>query len=410
MNRRPDVCLVAPGHLASTPRLVRNADALAAAGYSVHVVSGRHFTPAEPLDATLLAHARWSSTRVDLRGGWRPLWSRIDQKLARFRLSASSDWPLAARAQHSGHAPLVAAAARTGASFYYGHGGVAGLAAAAGAARLNGTNFGFDAEDWHEEESDSPDAAHLTAVRTLLRGLLPRARFLTCASPLIGDAYAQSYGVRLASLLNVFPLADAPAAPRLPRPPSADNPAILYWFSQTIGPGRGLEQIVDTLLHLRTPAVLHLRGFPAAGFIETLRARAGSLANRIVVFPPADAGEMVRLSAGAHLGLSLEQPTPRNRDLCLTNKIFAYLLAGVPVALTPTSAQTQLAPDLGPAALMLNPGAPRENAALLDNWFARHAASAAAHAWKLGRERFNWDRKSEKLVALFGQQIGAPQR
>ena len=34
------ICLITPGHVASTPRLVKNADALAAAGYEVHVVAG----------------------------------------------------------------------------------------------------------------------------------------------------------------------------------------------------------------------------------------------------------------------------------------------------------------------------------------------------------------------------------
>ncbi len=411
MIDRPDICLVTPGHLASTPRVVKNADALAAAGYRVHVVSGRHFPPAEPLDAAILAQATWRSTRTDFPAGWRGLASRVRQKLAQRRIRTSSDcWPLAAQALNSGHHTLVAAASSTRARFFYGHGGVAGLVAAAAAAKLTGGRFGFDAEDWHEEETDSLQAnpRRLAAIRTPLRALLPQATFLTCAAPLIAQAYNSAYGVHLTCLLNVFPLRDAPAAPRLAPSPTSATPAILYWFSQTIGPGRGLEPLIDVLKRLRTPTVLHLRGFASPGYCESLRARAGHLADRIMVLPPAPPCEMARLASSAHLGLSLEQRTPRNRDLCLTNKIFTYLLAGVPVALTPTSAQRALAPELGAAALLIDFDAPDRTATHLDNWLINDSPAAAAHAWHLGQDRFNWNHESLKLLDLCREALGPP--
>jgi hypothetical protein len=107
---------------------------------------------------------------------------------------------------------------------------------------------------------------------------------------------------------------------------------------------------------------------------------------------------MVRLAAGAHLGLSLEQSSPPNRDLCLTNKIFTYLLAGVPVALTPTTAQRALARELGAAALLLAQDDPSSAAATLDRWFAADQPGVAATAWRLGQERFNWDREQSILL------------
>lgn len=409
----PEICLITPGHLASTPRIVKNADALAAAGYRVHVISGRHFPPADSLDATLLATAKWASTRVDYLAGWRGLSARIFQRIARRRIGPSfTSWRLAARALHTGHHALVAAAISTGARFFYGHGGVAGLAAAAAAARQPNTAFGFDAEDWHEEETDSlqTEPHRLAAIRLLLRAFLPRATFLTCAAPLIGQAYAAAYHVESTCLLNVFPLAEGPAAPRVPAPPSDREPAVLYWFSQTIGPGRGLEALIDTITHLRTPVVLHLRGFASPDYCDSLRARAGRLADRVVVLPPAPPHEMARLASGAHLGLSLEQSTPRNRDLCLTNKIFTYLLAGVPVALTPTAAQNALLSPLGPAALSLSFTDPSATAATLDHWLIHKAPDAAAHAWRLGQDRFNWDHERTTLIHLVREKLGSPSR
>jgi len=412
MNAGVSICLITPGHLASTPRLVKAADALAGAGHRVHVVAGRHFAPAEPLDAAILAQAQWTCTRVAYAAGTAGAVRRLLRQLARRRLARHpAALALAARAQHAGATALMAAAARVPAAFYFGHGGVAGLAAAAAAAGRRGVAYGFDAEDWHEEESDfvRHDPAERAAVRGLLRAFLPGARVVTCAAPLIGEAFARTYGVAPVCVLNVFPRAEAPAAPVPPPTPTADQPATLYWFSQTIGPGRGLEGLLDVLGRLRTPATLHLRGFVDDAYREALTARAAAAGARPPVFlPPAPAAEMARLAAGAHLGLSLEQSQPPNRDLCLTNKIFTYLLAGVPVALTPTRAQRALAPELGDAAVMVDLDTPDETAAALDAWLERRAVPAAAAAWRLGCDRFNWDREQAVLLAALAPLLRRP--
>ena len=64
----------------------------------------------------------------------------------------------------------------------------------------------------------------------------------------------------------------------------------------------------------------------------------------------ADPDAMVHLSRGYDLGLSGEEPTAVDRRLCLGNKIFTYLAAGVPVLLSATPAQSRLGQDLGDAA------------------------------------------------------------
>ena len=83
----------------------------------------------------------------------------------------------------------------------------------------------------------------------------------------------------------------------------------------------------------------------------------------------------------------------RNRAICLTNKVFTYLLAGIPALLSRTPAQERLAPDLGPAALLADLEDPGALAARLDAFFAdaERQRSARSFAWQLGQKRFNWD-------------------
>lgn len=399
------ICLVTPSHPASNPRLLKEADALHAAGHDIHVVCGRYFPPLDPFDDEIFSQARWKHRGVDYSGGPCVAIAKLLRRLVRKRISARRPASLnnAMLAHHVAIESLAASAARVKADLYIGH-TLAGLAAAGLAAEKTSARLGFDAEDFHPAETveAETDPVEIASIRRIESAFLPRCVHLTAASPLIGRAYAETYGTPIpVTLLNVFPLAEAPPAPVPPERPS--GLPLLYWFSQTIGPGRGLKPLISALGRMRAPCVLRLRGIPAEGFPDALRsfARDARFSGRIEFAPVAAPREMVRLAATADLGLSLEQTIPRNRDLCLTNKIFTYLLAGVPVALTATSAQSALAAELGDAALRLDFSRPDDAASTLDSLFAspERLASGRAAAWRLGRSRFNWDHEQQHLLA-----------
>jgi hypothetical protein len=401
----PLVCLVTPGHLASTPRVVKEADALAAAGYRVHVVFARTFPAADPLDADILGAAAWGHTRVEAARGPGVLARRILRRLSR-RLVGRARFAtlrIAARANGAEALHLASVAARLPAALYVGH-CLPGLAAAALAARERHVAYGFDAEDFHDAETERVlhDPAERAAASLLQRGLLAGCAHLTASAPLISRQFEENYRVRPRTVLNVFPLAQAPQLPVEGGAVTPERPARIYWFSQTIGPGRGLEAAVAALGRMRTPVELHLRGFPAQGYAERLQAlavRAG-LSRPIRFLPPGPPGEMARLAAEADLGLSTEVPSPPNRDLCLTNKIFIYLLAGIPQMLSETRAQRALAPDLGEAAFLADLERPDGVAARLDGFFGDPGQIAAARrrARELASSRYCWD--IEKAVFL----------
>ena len=58
---------------------------------------------------------------------------------------------------------------------------------------------------------------------------------------------------------------------------------------------------------------------------------------------------MVRLASQYDLGLAAEIGETPNRNISLTNKLFTYLLAGVPILASDIDAHTQLASELGEA-------------------------------------------------------------
>jgi hypothetical protein len=417
LNSPPQkICLVTPGHVSSTPRLIKEADALAEAGYDVRVVAARHYRPNDPLDASVIGRARWRCVRVEASGRMRiRLWSivrRLGQAAAsRMREPGNR---LCAIAQDPVSLRLLAAAAAEKSDLYIGH-CLGGLPAVALSALRHGTRYGFDIEDYHDGETAQAMGSPVLAktARLLQSRLLPGASYLTAASPLIAAEYAKAYGVRAETVLNVFPRSEAPAGPVSPPPISRDAPAVLYWFSQTAGSDRGLEEMLRVVSKMRTPAVMHLRCFVSEGYRGDLARLASDLGVRHPprFLPPANPREMARLAAGAHAGICAERDVVPNRDLCLTNKIFTYMIAGIPTLLAPTRAHLELAPKLGSAVRVLPLDDALRSAQIVDSLLENpgEQLEARATAWRLAQTRYCWDVEKQVLLASVEAALRMPQ-
>lgn len=413
---RATLCLVTPHHLANNPRVVKEACALQEAGYPVTVVAGRHDPRLDPVDLELASRHRWTLVRVDHTRRGATLAPELMHRSARFliriRPGLATAPGLAALAHHRASRALAATAHRCAADLYIGH-TAAGLAAAGVAALRRAARLGFDAEDFHPEETREAieDPVLRATLATIERRWLPRCAHLTAASPLIARAYVDAYGIDLpTTVLNVFPRRESPAAPRA-RPPGYVGRR-LYWYSQTIGPGRGLEPLLSLLGQGGYIGTVALRGRPVEGYLDHLRAhaRAAGFTGEIEALPLAAPHQLVTLALDHSVGLALEERTPRNRDLCLTNKLFTYLLAGLPVVLSRTRAQEAIAAECGDAAHLLDATPGPESAARLVAWLLDPAGQvrARARAWELGQQRFCWEVEQHALLAAVQAALRRP--
>lgn len=398
------VCLVTTGHLSTNPRLVKEADALADAGYTVRVVAARFWPWADVADASFAARP-WMPLAATVSFGalaspGRRLWHRVAGLAARVVARRVALDGLRIRALHPAATMLVRETCRVRADLYIAH-NLAALPAAAAAAHRHRARLQFDAEDFHRGEVNlTPETAvRLALTEQMEERLIPRCDAVTAASDGIAEAYASALGIaRPTTILNVFPASDRSV--RLPQETAAAERApgtrTLYWFSQTIGDDRGLEDVLEALTHLPASVHLVLRGTWAPAYEAQFRARARLLgvADRIRVLMPTSPDEMVARAALHDIGLALEQPRTRNRDLCLTNKAFTYLLGGVPVIATNTTGQQSIAREIPEAIVLVPPGDAEALATaarhLLADATAREAAACAArrYTWEAERERF----------------------
>ena len=394
--------------------MLKAADALADAGYAVHVVATRHEAWASAADVDVRSRRSWPVTIVNYCRGergssyWRTgVEHRASRAIARAAGIDRVPGAVVSRAFGRVHSALVRTILAVPADLIYG-GTTGALAAIAEAGRRSRTPYAVDLEDLHSAETAGPDAPFVDALAARIeRTVIERAAFLTTSSEQIASAYASKYGAAPAVIHNAFAL---PArAPDFTRAPG--SPLRVYWFSQTIGPGRGLEQAVAALGRAGIAAELTLLGRPHDGFVGELCAAARTDAPRVAIVhrSPLPPDAMIDSARGHDVGLALDHGAPLNRELCITNKALTYILAGVPVLMADTPGQRALGLDLGRGAALVDPRDVDAVAGAFRAWADNPAALECAKrtAWDGAARRWHWEHDSERgvLYRLVGEAL-----
>lgn len=407
MSKSFRICIVSPAHPSYNPRVVKEANALAEAGLVVSVICGNYIPNAKELDYQL-AGGKWDITHVDFGRHEAPILMHLRQKLLQkiAKIISRFNWfrsKFGAIAHSQVALDLERAATKVKADLYIAH-YVAALPAAAIAAKRHRARYAFDAEDFHL--GDLPDLPRHDFERSLIHTVegkwLPGAVYLTAGSPLIAKAYADTYGIETPkTILNLFSRLSGPSHPT-PKGAATLGPS-LYWFSQTIGPGRGLETALEAIAIAKSEPHLHLRGKLALGYREKLTALASRLgvSDRLHFHDLVPPDELERAGANFDIGLVGEANETRNRDIALTNKLFSYLSSGIPILASRVSAHSEIAASLENAISLFDIGDSEELAAGIDALLNDPSALAEARkrSWALGQTTFCWEAEAPVLVA-----------
>jgi len=273
------------------------------------------------------------------------------------------------------------------------------LAVAADAAKKNRTRFAFDAEDYHRGEDLS--ARMMNSLIYLENKYLPEARYITASAPLIATAYAKLYNKPVTTILNVFP------TPKLPIDKKTERASLkLFWFSQTVGLGRGIESIIISMAELKDrPIELHLLG----NCDEAMKSRIGDIAlehglnkRHIYYHPPIFADDIFSFASQFDIGMASETGIPLNRDICLTNKIFTYLQSGLAVVASNTSGQMQLIREYPQIGMLYENDNPSKLTSILA-YYLDHSEElifAKEQSLSLAEEIFNWEKEEKKILSI----------
>ncbi|NTE04818.1 glycosyltransferase family 4 protein [Agrobacterium tumefaciens] len=390
------ICLITPGHISSNPRLVKEAIALHHAGWSIHIIFTQYMDYLVYEDTKILKahpewtydHLLWTPTHKTLR-----LKSAIVQRLAKL---ISPILRISNLLINRNYHWQLKTAIKSRADLYIAH-NLGTLPVAINASKKNKAKCGFDAEDFHRNEgSNDPNNEDVKLKKFIEDKYLKQADYLTAASPLICEAYKNFYPDLNPTLINnVFEIKNQPKIN------INDNKNLkLFWFSQTIGKKRGLEDVIEALNLINNPLIeLHLLG--SLSTENTIYFN--QLAHfEIKYYHPISSDKIIELAATFDLGLALEQNIPLNRDICLTNKIFTYLISGLAIIASDTQAQKEFMNSNTLIGELYSIGDVTALAGIITKLFNDRELlnNYRKNAYQLAQSKYNWEIEQQKFLAI----------
>ena len=338
------IVLVSSGQPSANPRLVKEAIALSSSGYNVTVIYCPLSPWADEYDKELFL---FNNSIKWIRVGYHPKHDKWMYRYGKLRKKCWSflykvrgnKWDAAIRSEVLYSQELNKEVKKHYADIYIGH-NLGALPAIVKAAKKNGTKAIFDFEDFHRGEVNENSEVWVKTLETENK-YVPFLHSATAASPLINLNYKSLYpSISITTINNCFPLHYAQKETRdIPLPPLK-----MFWFSQTIGKNRGLETVIKAMGKVKNIELTLLGN--CSPTIKDYFVNCAQLHNintqKIHFLAAVPESEIPTIASEYHIGLSTEIPTTKNRDICLTNKIFMYMLAGNAIIFSNTEANSLL--------------------------------------------------------------------
>jgi glycosyltransferase involved in cell wall biosynthesis len=398
------VVMLSAGQPSLNPRLVKEADSLCNAGYNVTVLYCYWNHWGANFDKQLIPTKKWKAIQVGGDPENKPLvyfFSKVIFRFAVFVCDRTKGKILADVAIARPAYMLNREAKKHKADIYIAH-HLGALPAAITASKAHNKPCGFDAEDFHRNET-SNDITNADVVfnTTVENKYFPQLSYLTVSSPQIANAYRQIFvDAKPTVLLNVFPKSDCKVI-------DSSGPLKLLWFSQTIGPNRGLDDVLAALQMLNKDWFeLHLLGSQLphnADFINDIL----NSGITVKLHAPIHPDKITAFANQFDIGLALEPGFSINNNLALSNKIFTYLQAGLAIVASETNAQKEFLSDNPTIGRTYATGNIKAMAAILTDYYQNKLLLRMTknEALRLGHELYNWEAESLKFLEIVKQTI-----
>ena len=262
-----------------------------------------------------------------------------------------------------------------------------------------GFKVAFDFEDWYSEDL-LPEARKGRALKTIQNAekiALQHAGNCWTTS----NAMAKSLAIRYNSkephvIYNTF------SSQIIAAKTIFKTPLKLFWFSQTLGKGRGLEPFINILIKLNCPFELHLLGRCNSSYKNDLK----SLVNNKfkLEFHELQPNHLLpSYISQFDIGLALEQNEPLSRKYTITNKLFQYLQAGLPLIATDTPGQKEIIGKTK-AGVLIDLSKPEQWIHLVESFLTDHAVF---HDYRQNAiqaaKKYKWEIERGKLLNIISK-------
>jgi glycosyltransferase involved in cell wall biosynthesis len=292
------------------------------------------------------------------------------------------------------------------ADIYHAHDETA-FAATYVAARLRRKHLIFDA---HELPFTGKSVTRWRRLHALAVGLVARMApycvgIITVSQPIAQEIHSLYQGPEVTVIRNIPMYRTVQRSDRLREYLGLSPETRIALFQGAFNPDRELDRLVRSATFLDPDIVIVMMGNGPKAIQLPLEALVESeqVAERVKIIPPVPYEELLDWTASADIGLIIYSPDySPNIRMCLPNKFFEYLMAGLPIL----SSQLDVVADLSrtyDVGQVVSSLTPTDIAAAINTMLADPVAldGMRRNALESARRVFNWGKERQLLIHLY---------
>lgn len=400
------VTFVTSGQPSANPRLLKEAITLFELGFKVNVLYSPISLWADCFDEMLFKSyplINWIKCGVSKRENFiiyqfircrRKFWEIFFKLFGDFNDAAIKSLVLYSQ-------DLLNQSFRIQSDLYIGH-NLGSLMAITKASEKYGVNHIFDFEDYHRGEYLSDDSER-RKIEIIECKFINKTKFATGSSPLVVRKYRELFPrLKISVIHNCFPVSYSCNNLKI----IAQSPIKIFWFSQYLGTNRGIENVINAISCLPAGSFsLTLLGYASnklKQYFCDLWENLGLNHSDFQLLDPIEEKSLVSVASDFHIGLASEVPYIENREFCLTNKVFIYLLAGNAILYSNTPSQA-LFLEANPLHGQVYDSDSIESIKTCLESYLNSPALLFSHrenSLKLGLEVYNWNNEKQRYISL----------
>jgi len=278
------------------------------------------------------------------------------------------------------------------------------------AARLSRAHLVYDAHElWADRHAALLRAAWIRRLVVLVEKLLARrADAVITVNPPIAELLAERYHIKppvvLMNCQEYRPVErNDVLREELHIPP--EQRIIIY--PGILAPGRGLEHLIRAVPYLDRAVVVLMGKDRLNGRLQSLVAQMG-LQERILFRDPVPSDEVPRYVASADLGVMPTQDVDLSYRYGAGNKLFHYIMAGIPAAVSDQPEKRRIVETYGVGAVF-DETDPQDIARVINHLLNDEETywEMSRRAQETARDVLNWEVESRKLLALYERLLAA---
>ena len=277
------------------------------------------------------------------------------------------------------------------------------------AARKLGAKLVYDSHELWLESSrflTATSAMNRLRFRLTEKRLIYRADAVIAVTPSRAEAMLSMYpGLKRMVVIenSSIPVANLPSGRYLRDRLDLPDSTVVALYQGVICPERGLEELVTAAQMLKSEriAVVIMGQDSWSGTLEEIAGKA-DLEGILFLEPPVLSEDLLEATVSADIGLILFQNTCLNHYYSLPNKLYEYMMAGLPVVASNFPEMSRII-DENRSGLLIDASSPGEIADAI-----RTLAENRPEARSMGQrgrtavlKKYNWLEQEKKLISLY---------